>query len=101
MLGVEPMTLDEFKSTTRGTEPPAGLSLALQSLWWMEKGDWNRAHGLIDDATGADECWVHAHLHRVEGDFANAGYWYRKARMPLATAPLERERQEMIVILLD
>ena len=94
------MTSDEFTASTSRSEPPEALSLALQSLWWMEKGDWNRAHGLIDDAEGANECWVHAHLHRVEGDLANAGYWYRRARKPVSTSALETERSEIIAALL-
>jgi hypothetical protein len=94
------VTLDDFKATTRNVQPPEALSLALRSLWWMEKGDWNQAHGLIDDAEGADECWVHAHLHRIEGDLANAGYWYRRARKPVSTSALETERSEIIAALL-
>ena len=90
------MTFDDFKATTSEAQPPAGLTLALQSLWWMEKGDWEWAHGLIDDANGADECWVHAHLHRVEGDFGNAGYWYRRAQRPASRSALEAERDEII-----
>ena len=66
----------------------------------MEKGDWNEAHGLVDDSEGVDECWVHAHLHRVEGDLANAGYWYRKARKAVATSELDTERTEIIAALL-
>jgi hypothetical protein len=95
------VTLAEFKASTSHSEPPEVLSLALRSLWWMEKGDWNRAHGLIDDAEGADECWVHAHLHRVEGDLANAGYWYRRAQKPVAMRELETERREIIAALLS
>ena len=94
------MTFGEFKASTQHSEPPEELSLALQSLWWMEKSDWNRAHGLVDDAEGTDECWVHAHLHRVEGDLANAGYWYRKARKPVAISELDNERREIIAALL-
>jgi hypothetical protein len=94
------VTLDEFKATTSEPQPPAGLTPALQSLWWMERGVWERAHGLIDDANGADECWVHAHLHRVEGDLANAGYWYRRAQRSTSRSALEVERDEIIGFLL-
>lgn len=94
------MTAEEFRATLSLDEAPNSLSLALQSLWWMENGDWTRAHGLVDDANGADECWVHAHLHRVEGDLANAGYWYRRAGRPAATPPLEAERAQIIATLL-
>jgi hypothetical protein len=94
------VTLAEFKGTTHEPQPPSDFTLALQSLWWMEKGDWSRAHSLIDDASGADECWVHAHLHRVEGDLANAGYWYRRAQRPASQASLDAERDEIIGALL-
>jgi hypothetical protein len=94
------VTLDEFTESLARAAPPGELSLALQSLWWMKNGDWNQAHALIDDADGADECWVHAHLHRVEGDLANAGYWYRRAGKPAATGALETERDEIAVALL-
>jgi hypothetical protein len=94
------MTTDEFKASTRAPQPPAGLTLALQALWWMEKGDWGRAHGLIDHADGRDECLVHAHLHRVEGDLANAGYWYRRAGRAAANTALDVERGEIIAALL-
>jgi hypothetical protein len=94
------MTFEEFQGSTSQSGPPDALPLALQSLWWMEKGDWNRAHDLVDDAEGADECWAHAHLHRVEGDLANAGYWYRRARKPVSTSALETERTEILAALL-
>jgi hypothetical protein len=94
------VTPAEFRQSLSLGGPPSSLSLALQSLWWMEKGDWTRAHGLIDDADGADECWVHAHLHRVEGDLANAGYWYRRASQPVAASPLGAERAQLIATLL-
>ena len=94
------MTLAEFRESLSLGGPSGSLSLALQSLWWMEKGDWTRAHGLVDDADGADECWVHAHLHRVEGDLANAEYWYRRARQPVAASPLDAERALLIATLL-
>ncbi len=73
------MDVHGFRATLGAAEPPAGLSPALQALWWDAKGDWNRAH----DCTQADEgragSWVHAYLHRKEGDLSNAGYWYRRA----------------------
>jgi hypothetical protein len=94
------VTFEQFKASTSRSGPPDAFSRALQSLWWMEKGDWHRAHGIVDDAEGADECWVHAHLHRVEGDLGNAGYWYRKAGKPAAMSELDAERMEIIAALL-
>jgi hypothetical protein len=86
-----PMTLAAFRDSLRSDAPPAGLAPALQALWHEANGDWPAAHRLAqaqDDAVGA---WVHAYLHRVEGDLANAGYWYRRAGQPVAAQPLAEE----------
>ena len=79
------MGIDEFKASLASLEPPPGLDMALQALWWDAKGDWDRAHGCAQ-ANEADPraAWVHAYLHRKEGDLANAGYWYRRAGRPIA-----------------
>jgi len=63
----------------------------VQALWWAAKGDWDAAHKIVMGEDGADAAWVHAYLHRVEGDLANAGYWYRTAGKPVAKGPLEAE----------
>ncbi len=59
----------------------------------LAAGDWDGAHALVQDDPSADAAWVHAHLHRVEGDLSNAGYWYRRAGRPVATDSLEEERR--------
>jgi hypothetical protein len=85
------MTLPAFAESLSGDRPPPGIGPALEALWREAKGDWDAAHALAqsqDDATGA---WVHAFLHRVEGDLANAGYWYRRAGQPVCAAPLREE----------
>jgi hypothetical protein len=85
------MDLARFKESLGQHAPPAGLSLAAQALWWDAKGDWDKAHDCAqaqDDAQGA---WVHAYLHRREGDDANAGYWYRRAGKTAQHGPLEPE----------
>ncbi|MCP5366666.1 MAG: hypothetical protein H6907_01460 [Hyphomicrobiales bacterium] len=85
------MDFDAFRQSLAADAPAAGLSLSLRSLWHAQRGDWDTAHRLVQDDDGADAAWVHAHLHRVEGDLANAGYWYRRAGRPAATGPLEAE----------
>jgi hypothetical protein len=95
------MTLDQFRRTISQDMPPAELAPALAGLWWAAKGDWNRAHVLVQDDPGRDAAWVHAHLHRVEGDLANAGYWYRRAGRPKASGPLEAEWDAIAAALLD
>ena len=86
------MTFETFRHGLSGTAPPAGLDLALQGLWWAHNSDWDRAHGCVQQQEGDPACdWVHAYLHRVEGDASNAGYWYRRAGRPAATLPLQQE----------
>ena len=70
-------------------EPPEGA--ALQALWWAARGNWEAAHRCAQDGGGRDADWVHAYLHRVEGDLQNAGYWYARAGKPVATGGLDAE----------
>lgn len=89
-----------FKASIDGDAPPDGLELALQAMWQDARGDWDAAHKLAqaqDDATGA---WVHAYLHRVEGDLRNAGHWYNRAGRPQSTVPLAEEWDEIVTALL-
>ena len=85
------VTLDDLKTSLAQGSPPDGLSVPLQALWWAGNDDWDKAHALVMDASGADAAWVHAYLHRVEGDLPNAGYWYRQAKRPPATVALDVE----------
>ncbi len=95
------MTIDAFRSSISAAEPPAGISPALQALWWVAKDDWDRAHKVIQQHEGKAACdLVHAHLHRVEGDLSNAGYWYRRAGRPAAAGTLEDEWSAMVAELL-
>ena len=66
----------------------------------IRKGDWNRAHVLVQDDPGRDAAWVHAHLHRIEGDLGNAAYWYRQARQPVANDALDVEWERIASTLL-
>lgn len=85
------MDLESFRALRFAPEPPAGLGLALQALWADARGDWDGAHELAQRDEGGDGDWVHAYLHRKEGDPGNAAYWYRRARKPVASGPLEAE----------
>lgn len=72
--------------------PDSGaLSLPLQALWWAARGEWDRAHEAAQAGQGRDSDWVHAYLHRVEGDEANAGYWYSRAGREFPVMPLDAE----------
>ncbi len=94
------MDLKAFKASLHRDEPPEGLSLALQALWHEAKGGWHEAHRLAQAQGDVDGAWVHAYLHRVEGDEGNAGHWYRRAGKPHCAAPLEQERDEIAAALL-
>jgi hypothetical protein len=85
------MTPSEFKRALSSTKPPAGLSPALTALWWAGKDAWDKAHDIVMSEEGADCAWVHAYLHRVEGDRDNARYWYLQARREPATGELAPE----------
>ena len=92
------MTIEEFRASLEHSEPPP-VGHALIALWHDAKGNWTRAHEVaqdVDDATGA---WVHAYLHRKEGDLGNAGYWYRRAGRPMSSASLEQEWAEIAAAL--
>ncbi|HEY1722322.1 MAG TPA: hypothetical protein VGG27_13855 [Magnetospirillaceae bacterium] len=82
------MDFDSFRKSVSANAPPKDLELALQALWWDAKGDWDKAHEIADKRHDADGSWVHAYLHRKEGDRGNAGYWYRHAgkAMPSKTS---------------
>ena len=94
------MTLAEFKQSQSKAHPPTGLSAALTALWWAGKDDWDKAHKIVMDEGGKDCAWVHAYLHRVEGDLGNAGYWYRQAKKPVAKDSLETEWERITSALL-
>jgi hypothetical protein len=95
------MTILDFKSSFSGAAPGSGISPPLAALWWAAKGDWTRAHEIVQDEEGVDAAWVHAYLHRVEDDLGNAGYWYRRAGKPIATGPVEAEWEQMVSALLQ
>ena len=82
------------------TAPASGLEPPLAALWWAAKGDWDQAHKIVQDESDANSAWVHAYLHRVEGDLGNAGYWYRQAGQPVAKDSLEAEWERIVSALL-
>ncbi len=91
------MTPSELRASAA---PPAKASAPLTALWHLAKGDWDKAHKVVQDDEGAEAAWVHAHLHRVEGDEGNAGYWYARAGKPHATNTHAEEWNEIAGVLL-
>jgi hypothetical protein len=94
------MDIAEFRKSLAAAEPPQHLSLPLRALWWEAKGDWKKAHETAQADEGERGAWVHAYLHRVEGDLSNAGHWYRRAHKPEARTPLPEEWQQIVEALL-
>ena len=85
-----------LKATLGNAKPADGLAPPLAALWWAAKGDWDAAHKIVMNEDNKDAAWVHAYLHRVEGDLSNAGYWYRRAAKPVATDSLDAEWQRIV-----
>ena len=100
------MDLAQFKQTLDNDAPPESLAPLAMALWLAAKcrdgvdDDWHKAHGIAQDTPGTDGSWVHAHLHRIEGDLGNAGYWYRQAGKPKYKAPLAEEWDEIAAALI-
>ena len=94
------MTLDDFRTSLTGAAPPAALGDALGALWWDAKGDWAKAHEAAQADEGKGGAWVHAYLHRKEGNQGNAGHWYRRAGRSPAKGPLEEEWRAIAAALL-
>jgi hypothetical protein len=94
------MTIEQFRATLAQPSVPEAFSPALRAMWEDAKGNWSAAHAIaqeIEDQTGS---WIHAYLHRKEGDLANAGYWYRRAGQSAARDPLEDEWDRIVLGLL-
>lgn len=89
------MNLREFKEASNRTAAPAGLNPYLQALWHDVKGEWDAAHHLVQDIPTREAAWVHAYLHRKEGDSGNALYWYSRAGKNFSRLSLEEEWEEL------
>jgi len=81
----------DFKASLQGDEPKASFSPMLKALWYDKKGDWKLAHDQVDQMSGQEAAWVHAYLHRKEGDLWNADYWYARAKKTRPSITLEEE----------
>ncbi len=95
------MTLQEFKSSISQSTPLPNLNPLLQALWFDAKGDWHAAHTVAQEIETKDGAWVHAYLHRKEGDLSNAAYWYNKASKPVCKKSLHDEWEEIVSVLLS
>lgn len=91
-----PENFEAFNKTLNNTSPNEDWSLALQALWYDAKGNWQASHNIAQDLHTQMGSWIHAYLHRKEGDEWNAGYWYRQAGKPFPKHSLEEELQELV-----
>jgi hypothetical protein len=94
------VTLEEFQATVSSTTPPAVAPLLI-ALWHDARGDWDAAHHVAQDIDDESGAWIHAYLHRKEGDLGNAAYWYRRAGKPVATDSLDAEWARLAAALLE
>ena len=90
------MTFDQFKQSLSKSSPPSDISKYLESLWYDAKGDWERSHTIIQDINDHNASWIHAYLHRKEGDTWNADYWYSRAGKTRPAITLEAEWEEIV-----
>ena len=91
------MTLEEFKSSLNNPDPPNGLTPLLKALWYDGKNNWEMAHNITQDINSNEGSWVHAYLHRKEGDLGNASYWYNRAGRKMPNVSLEKEWEDIVV----
>lgn len=91
------MTVISFKESLSENKPPQNISLYLKALWYEGKGEWKKAHELIQDVDDSKAAWIHAFLHRKEVDISNADYWYHRAGKKRPTISLEKEWDEIVM----
>lgn len=95
------MTILDFKTTLKESDVPHFKNVLLQALWYDAKGDWNMAHKIAQEVDTLDGAWIHAYLHRKEGDEGNASYWYHRANRKLPKIALDEEREHLLAELLN
>jgi len=90
------MQLNEFLDSTKKEVTPDGLSEPLQAMWYARKGDWETAHNIAQSISSELGSWIHAYLHRVEGDLSNADYWYKRAGKPQFQGSTDAEADDIV-----
>lgn len=95
------MNMSAFRESLSKAGPPAEIGGALAGLWWDARGDWTQAHESAQENESPAGAWVHAYLHRKEGDASNAAYWYQRAGKPVARGSFEEEWTQIATALLE
>jgi len=90
------MQFDEFINSTKEDAPPQSLSEPLQAMWHARKENWDKAHNIAQSISTELGSWIHAYLHRVEGDLSNADYWYKRAGKPQFKGSTEDEADDIV-----
>ncbi len=94
------MNKEDFKQSINEEKPPKELALNLQALWYDAKGDWHKAHEIVQKTSGLEGDWIHAYLHRKEGDLGNASYWYARVDKTRPDISLQQEWEDLLDYLL-
>ena len=95
------MNLEEFRKSLSTSTPPENISSHLKALWYAGKDDWEASHNIAQDIHDKNGSWIHAYLHRVEGDTFNANYWYNKAGRRMPGYSFQQEWEEISVALME
>ncbi len=90
------MQLEEFNKTIGAAVAPANLNQYALSMWYDASGNWEKAHSIVQDIPGETAAWIHAYLHRKEGDAGNAAYWYHRAGKSVPAHSLQEEWKEIV-----
>jgi len=94
------MQFEDFRQSINNITPPTNSSVYLLAMWYDAHGDWDKAHQMVDHLDDSIACWVHAYLHRKEGDTGNADYWYRRADKKSPAVSLQQEWENIVKALL-
>lgn len=95
------MNFDEFHKTVEQKTPPQNISDELKALWYDAKENWEKAHQIVQNINTKNAAWVHAYLHRKEGNLDNASYWYMRADKEVSGSPLNEEWKNICLVLLE
>lgn len=90
------MNFDDFKASLKDSHPPAGINKLAEAMWYDGKGDWEMAHNISQDINSEEGSWIHAYLHRKEGDLGNASYWYSRAGRTRPQVSLDEEWEVIV-----
>ena len=90
------MEISFLRNSLKQNDPPQNLPIHLKALWYDAKGNWQKAHNLIQDLNDNTAAWIHAYLHRKEGDMGNADYWYSRAGKKMPQFSLEKEWEQLV-----